>query len=60
MMKMKRKTMMGFGAIMFVFNLLGAGYFYWLHDRGRVLMFLCGSVLWVVMMLIWNKVDDNV
>ncbi len=61
-MRPKASSMITFGYIMMFANMLGAGIFWLLHDRGRVAMFMAGSMLWIIMILIWYKVkerDDN-
>lgn len=58
-MRIKATSMIKFGYCMLALNMGGAG-FCWLskdedtHDR--VLLFMLGSCLWIIMLLIWYKV----
>jgi hypothetical protein len=66
-MRPKASSMIKFSYFFIVFNLLIAG-FYWLQyhkhianeelaadDKGHVVMFLAGSMMWVICALIWGR-----
>jgi hypothetical protein len=72
-MRPKAASMIKFSYVFVVFNLLVALYYY-VHyrmhilneevaadDRGHVVMFLAGSMMWVVCVLVWSKThrDEN-
>lgn len=55
-MKPKAESMVKFGWVMLGVYLLAAGGF-WLHDHKspRVLMFLVGSIVWIICIFIWAR-----
>ena len=57
--KIKASSMIKFGYIMLALNMTGAGIFWLLDDRGRVAMFMAGSMLWIVGLLVWYKALEH-
>lgn len=57
--KIKASSMIKFGYIMLALNMTGAGIFWLLDDHGRVVMFMAGSMLWIVGLLIWYKALEH-
>lgn len=51
--------MIRLGVLMLIFNLFSAGYFKFKHDDGRVMMFLCGAVIWILAVLVWSRVPKE-
>ncbi len=57
--KIKTSSMIKFGYVMLALNMGGAGIFWLLHDHARVVMFMAGSMLWIVGLLIWYKALEH-
>ena len=58
--KVKASTMIKFGYCMLAFNMIGALVAWLFHDEnGRVPMAMIGACIWIVMILIWYKVDEH-
>jgi hypothetical protein len=58
-MRVKADTMIKFGYVMLAFNMFIAGVFWLFDDRPHVAMFMGGSMLWIVMILVWYKVKGT-
>lgn len=59
-MKIKATSMVKFGLIMMGINMIGALGFWVAGDRPRTLMFMVGTILWIIGVLIWSRnVEDN-
>jgi hypothetical protein len=54
-MKVKSTSLVTFCAIMLLVYMVTAGVFWLLHDRDRSLMFLIGSIIWIVGIFIHNR-----
>lgn len=57
--RIKTSSMIKFGYIMLALNMTGAGIFWLLHDHARVVMFMAGSMLWIIGLLIWYKIAEQ-
>jgi hypothetical protein len=53
--RIKATSMVKFGYIMLALNMVCAGGAYYFGDRGRTTMFMLGSCLWIIMILIWGR-----
>ena len=58
-MKPAASSMIKFSYGALALNLLCALVFYLMHDIPRTVMFLCGSLLWIVVLLIWFKNEKD-
>lgn len=59
---MKASSMIKFGYIMLAANMFLAGLFWFLHGedwRWQVRLFMIGSMIWIVGILIWYKVAEG-
>lgn len=54
-MRPKITSMIKFGYICLALDLVCALGFYLAHDRPRTMMFLTGSIIWIIGILIWYK-----
>ncbi len=55
-MRPKASSMIKFGYVMLAINLLSAGIFYQLGDKGHAVMFLSGCCIWIFGILTWYRV----
>jgi putative Ca2+/H+ antiporter (TMEM165/GDT1 family) len=58
-MRPKAASMIKFGIIFLIVDLIRAGIFRALHDRMRTVMFLGGCVVWIIGLLIWINVKEQ-
>mgnify|MGYP001198441359 CR=1 FL=1 len=61
-MSVKAAPMIKFGYVMLALNMIGAAYCWLSKDEDmhdRTLLFMMGSCLWIVMILIWYKVKGD-
>ncbi len=57
--RIKTSSMIKFGYVMLALNMTGAGISWLLHDHARVVMFMAGSMLWIIGLLIWYKISEG-